>query len=95
MPLYLAIPTERFDVRLQPDPDGTVRTFTVGETFQPDGIEVFHNGRRLRQTSGSFPQDGDFYVYESGGVGTGYDTIQLLCFTPITNSQLRANYLPQ
>jgi len=53
-------------------------------------IEVWHNGRRLIQTVASSP-DGEYWVSESGGVGTGYDTATLL-FSPVIKSGLVANY---
>jgi hypothetical protein len=55
-------------------------------------IEVWHNGRRLSQTSTPNPALGDYTVEESGGVGTGYDTINLLTFSPVSRSVLLANY---
>lgn len=55
-------------------------------------IEVFHNGKRERQTKTTSPSDGDYVVEESGGVGTGYDTVRFLTFTPKPASELRANY---
>lgn len=55
-------------------------------------IEVWHNGRRLSQASASNPELGDYTVEESGGVGTGFDTINLLTFSPVSRSVLLANY---
>lgn len=61
--------------------------FGTGQT-----IEVWHNGRKLVQTDVAHPGTGDYTVEESGGVGTGFDTINLLTFSPIERSSLRANY---
>ena len=55
-------------------------------------IEVFHNGKREMQTKTNSPADGDYYVEESGGVGTGFDTVHFISFTPKPTSRLRANY---
>ena len=55
-------------------------------------IEVWHNGRRLAQSSVSSPEMGDYTVEESGGVGTGFDTINLLTFAPVSRSVLLASY---
>ena len=55
-------------------------------------IEVFHNGRRLMQVATADPSIGDYTVAESGGVGTGYDTITLLTLAPTANSLLVGNY---
>lgn len=54
-------------------------------------IEVFHQagGRRLQISPTGSPQDGDYVLGESGGVGTGYDTVTMLSFTP---KALKANY---
>lgn len=49
-------------------------------------ISVEHNGRRLIQ-------DCDFIIQESGGVGTGYDTIKIISFVPNYKSQLIADYV--
>lgn len=77
--------------------NGTNRVFTVmpGDKFI-DGlfddnefhIHVDHNGRRLIQ-------DIDFQILESGGVGTGYDTIRFISFAPTPKSQLIADYVIQ
>ena len=75
--------------------DGSNREFTTPENFTEDSLEVFHNGHRFTQTpSGSTsPQDGGYYVSESGGLGTGYDTVHFLKFPPSPNSELRFNYI--
>ncbi len=56
--------------------DGFGTVYTTAETFVhlPPGItiQLYFNGLRQRQGSGL-----DFTVAESGGVGTGYDTILL------------------
>jgi hypothetical protein len=63
------------------DPTGTGRD-----------IEVWHNGRRLILTAVPDPSQGDFIVSESGGVGTGFDTVTLLTFAPVGKSTLVADY---
>jgi hypothetical protein len=79
--------------------DGRNRVFkTSPEHFvhDPGGsgktIELWHNGRRLAQTGLSSPEFGDYTVLESGGIGTGFDTIKLLTFSPVGSSSLLANY---
>jgi len=49
-------------------------------------IQVFHNGRELDETI-------DYIVSESGGVGTGYDTIILTSFAPRKKSKMYCNYV--
>ncbi len=78
-------------------PTGDPRVFDVPEIFYHVAgeltIEVFHQsgggGRRLHQTPTPSPLLGDYIVVESGGVGTGYDQVRLLTFTP---HGLIANY---
>jgi hypothetical protein len=89
----------RVGVSLIGPKDGVNRVFrTTPDHFKHDlagsgkTIEVWHNGRRLVQTSIADPGTGDYWVEESGGVGTGYDTINLLTFSPIERSSLVADY---
>jgi len=89
----------RVGVDLVGPQNGSNRVFrTTPDEFEHDlagngqTIEVFHNGRRLVQTATKNPSVGDYWVEESGGVGTGFDTINLLTFAPIARSSLVANY---
>jgi len=89
----------RIGVTLVGPMDGANRIFrTTPERFVHDlsgagkTIELWHNGRRLVQTVASDPGSGDFTVEESGGVGTGFDTVNLLTFSPVGRSSLLANY---
>ena len=91
--------TVRVGVGLVGPQDGSNRVFrTTPDVFEHDlggngqTIEVFHNGRRLVQTLTMNPGSGDYWVEESGGVGTGFDTINLLTFAPVARSSLVANY---
>lgn len=77
--------------------DGSNRTFTVpfpdkflnglyfgGNEFQ---IYVTHNGNLLKP-------EGNYTISESGGPGTGYDTVNLISFTPLPGrSILAASYV--
>lgn len=76
--------------------DGMNRTFTTPEKFvhiTGTSVEVFHNGRRLAEATTSDPRVGDFVVLESGGTGTGFDTIVLLTFAPVAGrSVILADY---
>jgi hypothetical protein len=83
------------DIILEGVIDGVNRIFTVpspdkfingdfnGNIFK---IQVFHNGRQLLE-------DDDYTILESEGVGTGYDTVELLSFTPRLNSKIFAHYI--
>lgn len=73
------------------------RVFTTPDKFvhnplTGESVEVFHCGRRMIQSPVSDVRQGEYFVSESGGVGTGFDTINLLSFTPGSNSVLVANY---
>ena len=87
----------RMHIRLDGTLGGGNRTFTTPVAFRHDGanlatISVFHNRTRLDQAPSADPELGDYYVSESGGIGTGYDTINILRFTPNTKSVLEADY---
>jgi hypothetical protein len=68
--------------------DGVNTSFSTPEPFIHDPprqtMELFYNGQRL------FISD-DFLISESGGPGTGYDTVQTL-FAPRSGDKLLANY---
>jgi hypothetical protein len=72
--------------------DGSNRIFTTNDKFI-DGaydnnqfaISVFHNGRKLVKNI-------DFITAESGGPGSGYDTVIFLQITPAARSVIRADY---
>lgn len=49
-------------------------------------ISIDHNGRRLIQNT-------DFIIQESGGIGTGYDTVRFLSFVPGPKSKIIADYV--
>jgi hypothetical protein len=49
-------------------------------------ISVIFNGSRLALLD-------DYLITESGGVGTGYDTIVLLVPPPLPNDHLLADYI--
>jgi hypothetical protein len=76
--------------------DGVNRTFFVPppdkflDGTQPDGnvfaIYVFFNGLKQKENI-------DFIVLESGGPGTGFDTIQFINKTPKPNTILSASYV--
>lgn len=57
-------------------------TFVTGDQFH---IHVKHNGKDLYESI-------DYTISESSGPGTGYDTINLISFTPNAHSLLKVNY---
>ena len=75
--------------------DGTNRAFQLPDRYlHVNGLslDVFHNGRRLVEATLPDPRLGDFYCTESGGLGTGFDSIFLLRFAPSARSVLVADY---
>jgi len=82
----------KYDIHLIGMQDGSNRVFYLPDIFieglfmgNEFHIEVFHNGRRLLKGS-------EFTISESGGVGTGYNTVNFKNLVPISSSTLRANY---
>lgn len=72
-------------------PTGNPSVFTVALDFKHGGVDtevVHYNGQRLLEGAGN-----DYVASESGGVGTGYDTITLT-FTPRAASNWLIDYTP-
>lgn len=66
-------------------------TYTTPDVFVQSGdtvIRVFRNGQRLREGASN-----DFTVSESGGVGTGFDTVTFNGDPPLAYENLTADYL--
>lgn len=63
---------EKCDVELIGAKDGVNVTFTTPDYFRADSFKLYVNG--LRQARGL---DCDYEIAESGGLGTGYDTVVL------------------
>lgn len=70
-------------------PDSYNHDLLLGET-----IVIYHNGRKLRQSSTGSVLEGEYTPFESGGSGTGFDSIYFLAFSPNSLSNLEADYLP-
>lgn len=75
--------------------NGVNKTFTTPDVFLNGNIDnntfritVFHNG--VTQEQGV-----DFTVSESGGPGTGFDTVTFVTFAPESDSSLFANYITE
>ena len=83
----------REDIELIGLKNGINRTFYTSEKFlngillsgDQMHIKVFHNGRALYEGV-------DYSITESGGIGTGYDTIYIFSFAPEEQSLLYATY---
>lgn len=63
-------------------PDKFINGTYFGNTFH---ITVEHNGKELYENI-------DFTIAESGGTGTGYDTLNFISFSPNNNSTLYCTY---
>lgn len=72
--------------------DGIARMYATPEDFIHDSIEVFHNGRRLKLAIDNTSATGDYYVSESNGLNTGFNTVILVSFTPRESSDLSLSY---
>jgi hypothetical protein len=75
--------------------NGTNRVFHTPDKYlhaMGVSLDVFHNGRRLLEAQTPDVRQGDFFCSESGGAGTGFDTINLLSFVPVGKSALVADY---
>lgn len=69
--------------------NGVNTSFTTAEVFVHDlprlSIAVYFNGQRLLLTD-------DYSIAESGGPGTGYDTVVTL-FAPVPGDKIWADYI--
>lgn len=69
--------------------DGLNTSFTTPDDFEPSTLAVFYNGQRLKE--GALD---DYIVSESGGAGTGFDTI-ITTIAPKIGDRLLSDYLKQ
>ncbi len=70
--------------------DGSNTSYTTPEKFLPETIRVYRNGVRQQRGTGL-----DFTLLESGGPGSGYDTVVFGSeFPPILVEILFADYVP-
>lgn len=70
--------------------NGSNKFFTLPDKFMADRISVYRNGHRLLK--GTSPANGDYLVYEPGGVGTGYTGVQFLFTAPVATDEIMADY---
>ena len=74
--------------------DGVNRTYTLpygDKALVADPglkIKVYYNGQRLHEGLAN-----DYVVHESGGPGTGYDTVELLHVSPKPGDIVTADYI--
>lgn len=79
----------RFGVRLVGAINGVNTSFTTPDEFKHSpptaDICVYYNGQRL-------VRDDDFVIAESGGPGSGYDTVVTL-FVPVPGDKILVDYI--
>lgn len=70
--------------------NGVNLTFQTDHKFEPASIKVFWNGVRLHSGIGN-----DFVVSESGGPGTGFDTVVFAApeMAPLPGESVLADYI--
>lgn len=70
--------------------NGSNKTYTTPDFFDPTALRLYRNGDRQHQGTGN-----DYTVLESGGLGTGYDTIifEASVPAPITGEILFVDYV--
>jgi len=78
--------TFRFNVAPAGVQNGVNTVYTAPENFDDNTIQVHVNGMRMAKGASN-----DYTTSESGGVGTGYDTVTLV-FAPIAEDQLLFDY---
>jgi hypothetical protein len=91
--------TRKYGIQLSGIKNSINRLFFTTDNFIHDSllgetIVVHHNGRKLRQSFTGGVTGGEYIPFESGGSGTGYDSVYLLSFSPNSYSNLEADYLP-
>jgi hypothetical protein len=84
---------ERLKYNIEPagDKDGVNLVYTTPDYFLQDSlstIRIYRNGQRLSEGSGN-----DYTVSESGGVGTGYDTITITEDALLSDEALIVDYV--
>lgn len=88
---YVAAVRFRTGQQLTGSKNGLNVTFTVpsGDKFTQNlpffGIQIYYNGQRLTLLD-------DYTVFESGGLGTGFDTV-VLEVAPLSFDKLLADYV--
>ena len=79
----------RFKYEVEPSgtKNGTNVVFTTPDNFLEDTIRLYVRGQRWQRGAGC-----DYVVSESGGAGTGFDTITLLRTGPRSDDAFFVDY---
>lgn len=91
--------TRKYGIQLIGSRNSLNRIFFIPEYYTHDlflgeTVVIHHNGRKLRQSPTGSITDGEYMPFESGGLGTGFDSVYFLSFSPNSLSDLEADYLP-
>lgn len=78
----------KFNINLAGIKDGSNLVYTTPHKFTENSFRYYRNG--VRQRSGI---SNDYTISESGGVGSGFDTITLVAFPPLPWEELMADYI--
>jgi hypothetical protein len=78
----------RYEIDLIGPKNGFNLVYTLPEYFEDVSIRFYRNGVRQNRGIGD-----DFVVSESGGPGTGFDTITILGDAPLDEETLFADYI--
>jgi len=83
---------QKFNIELIGTKDGSNRVFTTPDFFIVDTIRFYRNGVRQMIGTGN-----DYTVSESGGPGTGYDTLtfESSCPAPLSWENLVSDYIEE
>jgi hypothetical protein len=80
----------RYNVEPVGDKDGLNIDYALPDTVVPSLFRLYRNGvRQMEDTLGTC----DFRLSESGGVGTGYDTVEITTPALLSWEQLTADYV--
>ena len=91
VPSSFVITRFKFEVDLIGSKTGTNLIFTTPDTFLQETIRLYLNGQRLKRGAGD-----DYLTSESGGSGTGFDTITLAAgLAPEAIDNLFADYITE
>ena len=76
---------QKYGVGLTGPINGVNQTYTAPDKFNPTAHAVYYNGQRLHLTL-------DYSIVESGGPGSGYDTVNFLVI-PKVGDHLLTDYI--
>jgi hypothetical protein len=82
------IGNDKFQIDLIGDKNGVNLVYTLPDKFEPSALRIYLNGVRQMRRNGSC----DYSIAESGGAGTGFDTVAFVDRPPRADDNLFADY---